>query len=132
MRVVTSALLIACIGLSGCGPELTTPGNTDISGTWFAGGPAAGLTNVFITITQASDGSLSGVFTADGTQNLQFCPPAPPCTIGGTVTGSNTVLQVFFELKDAGTFTGQVIDVHTLKGAMSRASALDPVQFARP
>ncbi len=132
MRVVTSALLVACIGLSGCGPELTTPGKTDISGTWFASGPAAGLTSVFVTITQASDGSISGVFTADGTQTLQSCPPTPPCTIGGTVTGSNTVLQVFFELKDAGAFTGQVIDVHTMKGAMSHGGAVEPVQFARP
>jgi hypothetical protein len=48
------------------------------------------------------------------------------------VTGANTVLQVFFELKDAGVFNGQVIDVHTMTGSMSRASALDPVQFGRP
>jgi hypothetical protein len=90
------------------------------------------MTSIYITITQASDGKISGVFTADGTQGLQFCPATPPCTIGGPVSGSNTVLQVFLDLNNGGLFTGQVIDVHTLKGAMSRGSALDPIGFSRP
>ena len=132
VRPFAVAFLAVCIGLSGCGPELTTPGKTDLSGTWFASGPAAGLTSVYVTITQASDGSISGVFTADGSPSLQFCPPTPICTIGGTATGSNTVLQVFIELQDAGLFTGQVISVNTMRGAMSRGSAVQPVEFTRP
>jgi hypothetical protein len=132
LRPVAVAFMAAYIGLSGCGPELTTPGKTDLSGTWFAGGPAAGLTSVYVTITQAPDGSISGVFTADGSPSLQFCPPTPVCTIGGTVTGSNTVLQVFLELQDAGLFTGQVITVNTMRGAMTRGSTVQPVEFTRP
>jgi hypothetical protein len=90
------------------------------------------MTSIYVTITQASDGSITGVFTADGTTGLQFCPPTPKCTIGGPVSGSNTVLQVFLDLNNGGLFTGQVIDVHTMKGAMSRGSALDPVVLTRP
>jgi hypothetical protein len=131
-RASVTVLLIACIGLSGCGPELTTPGKIDISGTWFAPGPAAGLTSVYITVTQGSDGTISGVFTADVTPNLQLCPPTGKCTIGGTARGSNTVLQVFFELQNAGVFTGQVIDRHTMKGAMARGSEVQPIEFTRP
>jgi hypothetical protein len=42
------------------------------------------------------------------------------------------VLQVFLDLINGGLFTGQVIDVHTMKGAISRGSALDPVVLTRP
>ena len=131
-RLTTGALLITCMLLSGCGPELTTPGKTNISGTWYSAGPSAGMTSIYVTITQASDGSISGVFTADGTTGLQFCPLTPTCTIGGPVSGSNTVLQVFLDLNNGGLFTGQVMDMHTMKGAMSRGGALDPVVLTRP
>ena len=130
-REVTRALLIACIGLSGCGPELTTPGKADISGTWFAPGPAVGLTSIYITVAQSSDGAISGVYTADGTPGVQTCPPTPKCTIGGAVNGTNTVLQVFLELQNVGTFTGQVIDVRTLKGGILLGSVVQPVEFAQ-
>ena len=131
-RVYLTLVLGTCIALSGCGPELTTPGGTNISGTWFATGPAAGLTSIYVTITQGSDGSISGVYTADGTPNLQFCPATPKCTIGGTAIGTNTVLQVFFDLQNGGLFNGQVIDPHTMRGSMSRGGLVQPVEFSRP
>ena len=90
------------------------------------------MTNMSVTLTQAADGSLTGTYTAIGTVPLQFCPANPPCAITGTVTGVNTVLQVFFYMTDAGTFTGQVTGPGTMKGAMSRITATDPVQFTRP
>ena len=84
-----------------------------------------------VTLTQAPDGSLTGIYTANGTAPLQFCGP-PPCAISSTVSGVNTVLQVFFYMQDAGTFTGQVIAPGTLKGAMQRINTTEPVQFTRP
>src|SRR6266550_5623394 len=92
-----------------CGPSLTTPSSTNITGTWVSPGPAAGMTNISVTLSQAVDGSLTGTYTAIGTNGLQFCPATGPCAITSTVSGVNTVLQVFFSMKDAGTFTGQVI-----------------------
>ena len=127
LLLATSALAIAS-----CGPPLTTPSSNNISGTWVSPGPAAGMTNMSVTLTQAADGSLTGTYTATGTSPLQLCPATPPCTISSTVSGINTVLQVFFYMKDAGTFTGQVTAPGTMKGAMSRISAVDPVQFTRP
>jgi len=124
-------LAIGSLAIASCGPALTTPSSSDITGTWVSPGPAAGMTNMSVTLTQAADGSLTGTYTANGTAPLQFCGP-PPCAISGTVTGVNTVLQVFFYMTDAGTFTGQVIAPGTLKGAMARISATDPVQFTRP
>ena len=119
-RVFVTALLIACIGLSGCGPELTTPGSTNVSGTWFAAGPAAGMSNITMVLVQASDGHVTGTFTATGTQGQQVCPTTGPCTLSSTINGVNTVLQVNLELKDAGTFTGQVITPMELRGTMTR------------
>jgi hypothetical protein len=124
-------LAVSALALASCGPPLTTPSSTNISGTWLSPGPAAGMTNMSVTLTQAADGSLTGTYTANGTAPLQFCGP-PPCAISSAVTGVNTVLQVFFYMQDAGTFTGQVIAPGVMKGAMQRISATDSVTFTRP
>ena len=125
-------LAVGSLALSDCGPPLTTPSSTDITGTWVSPGPAAGMTNMSITLTQAPDGSLTGTYSAIGTDPYQFCPATPPCAITSTVSGVNTVLQVFFYMKDAGTFTGQVTGSGTLRGAMQRLTATDAVEFTRP
>jgi hypothetical protein len=117
-----SAFLVACIGLSGCGPDLNSPGSTNVSGTWFADGPAAGMTNIAMILVQTPDGHVTGTFTAIGTQGEQVCPASGPCNISSTINGVNTVLQVNLELKDAGTFTGQVITSTQLRGTMTRTS----------
>jgi hypothetical protein len=90
------------------------------------------MTDIAITLTQATDGSLTGTYTAIGTNGLQFCPPAPPCRISGTIAGTNNVLQIFFYMKDAGTFTGQISAPGTMGGAMSRVGSIEPVTFTRP
>jgi hypothetical protein len=124
-------LAVLALALASCGPSLTTPSSTDITGTWTSPGPAAGMTNMSVTITQTADGSLTGTYTAIGSPSLQFCPASGPCNISSAVSGLNSVLQVFFYMKDAGTFTGQVTAPGTISGAMSRMSATDPVQFTR-
>jgi len=108
---------------------LTEPADVALSGIWFAAGPAGGLTDVTIQVSQTSDGAISGTYTANGTQGLQFCPGTPPCSIAGTVVGSNTVFQVFFEMEDAGKFTGQLIDGSVLRGAVERGGRVDPIEF---
>jgi hypothetical protein len=125
-------LALGALALGSCGPALTTPSSDNISGTWVSPGPAAGMTSMSVTLTQAADGSLTGTYTAIGTKPLQFCPATPPCAISSTVSGINTVLQVFFYMKDAGTFTGQVTAPGIMKGAMSRINTTQAVQFTRP
>jgi hypothetical protein len=130
-RAAAIALLVASAAAVACGPELTTAASTDISGAWLASGPAAGLTEINVQLAQTADGAITGTYTATGTASLQFCPQTGPCSISSTVSGSNTVLQVFFDLKDAGVFTGQLIDANTMRGAMSRMGATSPVEFIR-
>ena len=114
-----------------CGPELTTPAESDVTGTWFAAGPAAGLSDITVVLSQTEDGVVRGTYTATGTPELQFCPSTGPCSISGDLNGSNTVLQVFFYMTDAGTFGGQLEGPGSLKGAMSRISETSPVEFVR-
>ena len=120
-RTAAFTALAALLAVSSCGPELTTPGDTDVSGTWFAAGPAAGMTNITMVLRQTSDGHVTGTFTATGTPGQQVCPTTEPCTLSSTINGANTVLQVNLELKDAGTFTGQVTTSTTLSGTMTRS-----------
>jgi hypothetical protein len=126
--LLLTALLV---GTASCGPELTSSGSSDVTGTWSSPGPAAGLTAISIVLTQSADGSLSGTYHATGSPGTQFCPATGPCLISGTISGSNTVLQVFFELTDAGQFSGQVMDTGTLKGTMVRIGAAGPIVFTR-
>jgi hypothetical protein len=90
------------------------------------------MTNMSLTLSQAPDGTITGTYTAIGTAPLQFCPATPPCAITSAVTGVNTALQVFFYMQDAGNFTGQLVAPGKLKGALSRISATDAVEFTRP
>ena len=117
ISAVFAALLV--LSASFCGPELTTPGSVDVSGTWFGAGPAAGLSDITMVLTQTSDGHVSGTFTATGTSGPQVCPTTGPCTLSSTINGANTVLQVNLILKDAGTFTGQIITPTHLRGTMT-------------
>jgi hypothetical protein len=112
---------LATLSAALCGPELTTPGSGDVSGTWHADGPAAGLSNITMVLEQTSDGDVTGTFTASGTPGKQVCPESGPCMISSTVDGANTVLQVNLELKNSGTFTGQLIGTDRLRGTMTRA-----------
>lgn len=116
---------------SACGPELTEPADTDVTGTWFAAGPAAGLSNLTVRLIQAEAGAISGTYAGIGTEGPQFCPPTPPCVTEGPLIGSNTVFQVFFELEHAGQFTGQLVNGQTLRGAMARTGLLGAIEFVR-
>ncbi|MDQ6872738.1 MAG: hypothetical protein M3037_12160 [Gemmatimonadota bacterium] len=128
LSAVGAAFLV--LNASFCGPELITPGSVDVSGTWFGIGPAAGLSNITMVLTQTSDGHVSGTFTATGTSGSQVCPTIGPCALSSTINGANTVLQVNLVLKDAGTFTGQLITRAHLRGAMS-GSTTEIVEFDR-
>src|SRR5687767_8074176 len=58
-RARTLAPLVAVI-LAACGPELTTPSSTNISGTWTSSDTAAGVTDFVLVLSQASDGVITG------------------------------------------------------------------------
>jgi hypothetical protein len=118
-RVAALSAALLVLTASSCGPELTTPGSVDVSGTWFGAGPAAGLSNITMVLTQTSDAHVSGTFAATGTPGPQVCPATGPCKLSSTINGENTVLQVNLVLQSAGTFTGQIITPTHLRGTMT-------------
>jgi hypothetical protein len=134
---ISRALAIAAVAIAiatvSCGPELNSPASTDVSGTWFAAGPAAGFTNITVTLIQNPDGAISGTYSATSDPAFQLCSSSTnPCNISNTITGANTVFQVFLELNGAAQFTGQFLQGDKLKGAMSRFGLLtQPVEFTK-
>ena len=128
--VLSLVAALATLGASFCGPALTTPGSGDVSGTWHAQGPAVGLSDITMVLSQTSDGGVTGTFTATGTPGQQTCPATGPCLLSSTIKGANTVLQVNIELKDSGTFTGQLITSAILRGTMTQVAS-EPIEFDR-
>jgi hypothetical protein len=136
---ISRALGIAAVALSiatlSCGPDLNSPASTDLSGTWFAVGPSAGFTNITVNVTQNADGTISGTYTATAAPSLGLCGPTAvstaACPVTGTLTGANTVFQVFLAINGVGQFTGQLIGGTTLKGAMSRLGVTQPIEFTK-
>ncbi len=134
-RALGIAAVVLAIATVSCGPELNSPASTDVSGTWFAAGPSAGFTNITIKLTQNPDGTVSGTYTATSDPSLGLCGSTAVSTAGcpltGTLTGANTVFQVFFAINGVGQFTGQLIGGTTLKGAMSRIDVIQPIEFTK-
>ncbi len=91
-----------------CGPELTTPSSTNISGTWTSSDTAAGVTDFVLVLSQASDGALTGSWSGRALEVNGACPAELGCAPTNAIIGSNTVFQVFIDLIGLGKFTGQV------------------------
>lgn len=117
--IAAIAGIVFTTGAAFCGPELNAPGRGDITGTWHSDGPAAGLTDIDLDLLQKPDGTVTGTYTATGTPGLQACN-AEPCMLASSVEGINSVLQVNLELRDAGTFTGQLEAANEMRGTMTR------------
>jgi hypothetical protein len=93
--------------LAACGPELTTPSSTNISGTWTSSDTAAGVTDFVLVLSQASDGALTGTWSGRGIGPNGSCHPELGCAPSNSIVGSNTVFQVHIDLVGLGAFTGQ-------------------------
>jgi hypothetical protein len=105
-----------------CGPELTTPSSTDISGTWTSADTAGGATDFVLVLSQAADGAISGSWSGRGIEENGACPPELGCAPANGVTGSNTVFQVHIDLLGLGAFTGQIESDAHFRGHLGSAA----------
>lgn len=113
------ALALLVFGVvAACGPELTDPASTNISGTWVSPDTAALATDFRLQITQAADGEVVGAWFAKGVAVNGACPPALGCSPTNSIAGSNTVFQVFLDLVGLGLFTGQVESNGLIRGSL--------------
>ncbi|MCR4332896.1 MAG: hypothetical protein NUV34_09390 [Sulfuricaulis sp.] len=127
-----AAIVMAALA---CGPELTTPSSTNISGTWTSSDIAAGVTDFVLVLSQASDGALTGSWSGRALEVNGACPAELGCAPANNIVGSNTVLQVYVDLIGLGAFTGQTeSDVHFrghLAGAALAFNRVAEIQGAR-
>jgi len=125
--VVALSMLVA----AGCGPELTRPSEIDLTGAWSTTAKIGPITDIHLTITQRADGSLAGNWSGKSSVANPPCPPDLGLNPANTVTGSNTVLEVSFEVLGAGEFEGQAISRDKMQGSFRSCSRTYPVDFLR-
>jgi hypothetical protein len=104
------------IGILGCGPELNEPSSVNIGGRWTSTDKVGPLSGFVIDLTQASNGTVSGQWTAQVSPPNPACPPGLGSNPTGPVSGANTVLEVSLSLLGAGDFDGQLTDSHSVTG----------------
>jgi hypothetical protein len=123
-----SLLLIAVC--EACGPSLTQPSSQDISGHWATTDAIGPLADVQLTVTQRPDGTVSGQWSARVSQANVSCPPELGTNPTGSVSGTNTILEVRLSFLGAGDFQGQVVDGETLEGSFVSCSDAYAVVFS--
>ena len=89
------------------------------------------LTAVQMTVTQQSDGTIAGQWSATVFPPIPACPSGLNTDPSGPVTGNNTVLEARLSLLGAGDFDGQVINDQTLKGSFISCEHTYPIVFSR-
>jgi hypothetical protein len=127
-RVVQVCLLLAMI--PSCGPELSEPNQLDISGRWTSTDAVGTVSNISLAITQNSDGTVGGNWSARFFPPDAACPPGLKPASTGPVNGTNTVLDVRLAILGVGDFSGQLIDRQTLKGSLLSCSVVYRVTFS--
>lgn len=120
-RAWVLAALVLATSLA-CGPELTDPSPTDISGRWFSSDTARGVTDFELELSQAADGSLTGRWSGRGVEVDGKCSDELGCAPANDIVGSNTVFQVHIDLVGAGAFTGQVEGSSSFRGHLAGAA----------
>src|SRR5690242_11178696 len=115
-RTLTAGLLVTAI--LGCGPPLSEPSSTSITGHWVSADQVGPLSDVQMDITQQADGTVQGNWSSSIFPPDPVCPPGLGSEPRGTVSGTNTVLEVRLSLVGAGDFQGQVDGTSTLRGSL--------------
>ncbi|MGZ3573065.1 MAG: hypothetical protein ACXWND_13905, partial [Gemmatimonadaceae bacterium] len=118
------------LALVACGPPLSEPSSHDISGRWVTSAVIGPLTQIQIDITQNADGTLEGQWSGKTSSPDAPCPPELGSSPTGPVNGTNTVLEIRFEVLGAGDFQGQLADDQTLRGSFRSCGGFYAVSFA--
>ncbi len=123
-------LAVVSAALVGCGPELTQPSSTSVSGHWTSLNQIGPLSNLSLNITQQSGGVVGGSWAGKSFPPDAVCPPNLGASPTGGVSGTNTVVEVHLSLVGAGDFDGQLIDAKNLKGSFSSCGTTYPINFS--
>src|SRR5437899_2074574 len=112
LGVTRSAFVLVL--LVGCGPELTEPASTNVTGRWTSGATIGPLSDVTMDLQQRSEGEVEGHWMAVSSDPNPRCTPDLALSTTGPLTGSNKVVGLQLAFLGAGDFNGQVRDKTTL------------------
>jgi hypothetical protein len=129
INVVWCAWLLVPAAAS-CGPELTEPASTNITGRWTSADLIGPLSDISMELTQAPDGGVQGEWAGVGSPPDPVCPPQLGSAPRGRVAGSNTVLELRLSLIGAGEFSGQVRG-DEIKGSFASCNITYSITFSR-
>lgn len=127
-RVVLVFLVTVLIA---CAPEPTSPSSADLSGIWTSNAHLFALSQFKMTLTQESDGIVSGGWSAKGDGGGGGCFPGIPCDAFGNLIGRNTASGVALELLGAGKFEGSLVEPAKLRGVFAVSFGYDTITFVR-
>jgi hypothetical protein len=113
-RIRLWALVVA---FASCGPPLTQPSSQDLTGHWTSADHIGPVFNLELVISQNSDGTVAGTWSSDVSPASPLCPPELSDKAAGSVSGTNTVLEVRLSVLGVGDFQGQAINSGTLRGS---------------
>ena len=114
-----------------CGPELTEPASTNVTGRWTSDDMIGPLSEMVMDLGQGTDGVVDGQWSGVSSTANPECPPELGLAPTGSVTGSNTVLELKLALLGAGDFNGQVRDETTLAGSFTSCGLIYSMTFIR-
>jgi hypothetical protein len=129
IRTTVTLLCGGLVGL-GCGPELTQPGTTNLTGLWISTDLIGPVSNIQVNVTQHADGTLEGRWSGKSSNPNAVCPPELGLNPTNTISGTNTVLEVQFDLLGVGSFAGQATDNATLRGSLQSCGQIYPIRFS--
>lgn len=131
-RVARLVCGIACVSAAlACGPELTDPADSNVTGAWTSPDTVGGIYNIRLDLVQDESGGVSGSWSGQADSVNGQCPADTGCAPTNDVTGSNTVLQLHLEILGAGSFTGQVIAADAFRGNLARGGSNFAIRFTR-
>ena len=125
------ALIAAVSATVACGPELTEPAASSVTGKWASADTVSSVSLIALDLVQAADGKVTGTWKGRAAPGSNSCPAAgPACPVSNVVTGSHTVLELRLDILGAGKFTGQLVG-SALKGDLLRDEGDFRIQFSR-
>jgi hypothetical protein len=122
---------LACVTAFACGPELTDPADSNVTGVWTSADTVGGIYNVRLDLAQDESSGVTGRWSGQADSVNGQCPADTGCAPTNDVTGSNTVLQLHLEILGAGTFTGQVVTADAFRGNLARSGSNFSIRFTR-
>jgi len=113
-----------------CGPSLSEPADTNVSGDWRSTDIVPQLSEMSISIVQHEDGSITGQWSGKLSGPATSCPNLGPNPTG-PVSGANTVLGVHFSLVGEGEFQGQLLNLDSMRGSFQSCGSDFLITFSR-